>query len=47
MPGQKVATFRVLKERELRQHGESLTRCLVLKAWDRMQSNGEFANLGL
>jgi hypothetical protein len=36
-------TFRVLKEREVRQYGEYRTRRLVLAAWDRMEANGEFA----
>ncbi len=31
-------TFRVLKERELRQYGEYRTRRLVLEAWDRLAS---------
>lgn len=29
-------TFRVLKEGEIRQHGEYRTRRLVLEAWDRL-----------
>ncbi|MHB1414442.1 MAG: Eco57I restriction-modification methylase domain-containing protein, partial [Chloroflexota bacterium] len=29
-------TFRVLKEKEIRQHGEYRTRRLVLEAWDRL-----------
>lgn len=29
-------TFRVLKEKEIKQHGEYRTRCLVLEAWDRL-----------
>ncbi|WP_035694279.1 Eco57I restriction-modification methylase domain-containing protein [Azospirillum halopraeferens] len=40
-------TFRVLKERETRQFGEYRTRRLVLAAWDRMEADGSFANLGL
>ncbi len=28
-------TFRVLKEKEIRQHGEYRTRRLVLEAWER------------
>jgi hypothetical protein len=40
-------TFRVLKEKEIRQHGEYRTRRLVLEAWDRMAAEGEFATLGL
>ncbi|WP_394199556.1 hypothetical protein [Litoreibacter albidus] len=35
-------TFRVLKEKEIRTHGEYRTRRLVLAAWDRMEANGEF-----
>ena len=31
-------TFRVLKEKEVRQFGEYRTRRLVLEAWDRLQS---------
>jgi hypothetical protein len=40
-------TFRVLKEREIRQHGEYRTRRLVLAAWDRMEANGEFKAMGM
>lgn len=40
-------TFRVLKEKEIRQHGEYRTRRLVLAAWDRMQANGEFTAMGM
>lgn len=40
-------TFRVLKEKEIRQHGEYRTRRLVLEAWDRMESSGEFTAMGL
>jgi hypothetical protein len=40
-------TFRVLKEREIRQLGEYRTRRLVLDAWDRMEADGTFASLGL
>ncbi|MBC7283577.1 N-6 DNA methylase [Hoeflea sp.] len=40
-------TFRVLKEREIRQHGEYRTRRLVLESWDRMEQNGTFAALGM
>ncbi|MBY5603918.1 N-6 DNA methylase [Rhizobium leguminosarum] len=40
-------TFRVLKEREIRQHGEYRTRRLVLEAWDRMEREGTFAALGM
>lgn len=40
-------TFRVLKEKEIRQHGENRTRRLVLEAWDRMEADGEFAAMGM
>lgn len=40
-------TFRVLKEKEIRQHGEYSTRRLVLAAWDRMEAAGEFAAMGM
>ncbi len=40
-------TFRVLKEKEIRQHGEYRTRRLVLAAWDRMEASGKFRELGL
>lgn len=39
-------TFRVLKEKEIRQHGEYRTRRLVLAAWDRMEADGTFESLG-
>jgi N-6 DNA Methylase len=40
-------TFRVLKEKEIRQHGEYRTRRLVLAAWDRMEANCEFKAMGM
>ena len=40
-------TFRVLKEKEIRQYGEYRTRRLVLEAWDRMEANGEFTAMGI
>ena len=40
-------TFRVLKEKEIRQHGEYRTRRLVLAAWDRMHADGEFTAMGM
>lgn len=40
-------TFRVLKEKEIRTHGEYRTRRLVLAAWDRMEADGTFVDLGL
>lgn len=40
-------TFRVLKEKEIRHHGEYRTRRLVLAAWDRMEAAGEFAAMGM
>ncbi len=30
-------TFRVLREREMREYGEYRTRRLVLQAWERLQ----------
>ena len=35
-------TFRVLKDRETREHGEYRTRRLVLEAWDRFSKDGTF-----
>ncbi|WP_192384284.1 Eco57I restriction-modification methylase domain-containing protein [Mesorhizobium silamurunense] len=40
-------TFRVLKEKEIRQHGFYRTQRLVLAAWDRMEADGTFRELGL
>jgi len=40
-------TFRVLKEKEIRQFREYRTRRLVLAAWDRMEANGEFKVMGM
>jgi hypothetical protein len=40
-------TFRVLKEKEVRNHGEYRTRRLVLAAWDRMEADGEFTTMGM
>lgn len=40
-------TFRVLKEKEIRHHGEYRTRRLVLAAWDRMEAGGEFTAMGM
>jgi hypothetical protein len=40
-------TFRVLKEKEIRQYGEYRTRRLVLAAWDRMEANGEFTAMDM
>ena len=40
-------TFRVLKEKEIRHHGEFRTRRLVLAAWDRMEAGGEFTAMGM
>lgn len=39
-------TFRVLKEKENRLHGEYRTERLVLEAWKRMEANGALAELG-
>lgn len=44
-PNYPSETFRVLKEKEIRQYGEYRTRRLVLEAWDRMGQNGEFAGM--
>ena len=40
-------TFRVLKDREIRQNGEYRTGRLVLAAWDKMQTNDEFQKMGM
>ena len=40
-------TFRVLKEKEIRQHGEYRTRRLALAAWDRLEADGEFTAMGM
>lgn len=40
-------TFRVLKEKETRQHGEYRTARLVLAAWDQMEADGEFTAMGM
>ena len=37
-------TFRVLKEREIKQYNEYRTAVLVLEAWDRLTTNGTFQN---
>lgn len=37
-------TFRVLKEKEIRQFGEYRTARLVLAAWDRLTADGTFAS---
>ncbi len=34
-------TFRVLKDKEIRQYGEYRTRRLVLEAWERLAASGE------
>lgn len=46
-PDYPSATFRVLKEKEIRHHGEYRTRRLVLAAWDRMEASGEFTAMGM
>jgi hypothetical protein len=38
-------TFRVLKEKEIRQYGEYRTRRLVLEAWERLQINESYVQL--
>jgi hypothetical protein len=40
-------TFRVLKEKEIRQHGEYRTARLVLAAWDGMEADGSFKRMDL
>lgn len=40
-------TFRVLKEKEIRQYSSYRTQILVLEAWRKMEQNGVFAALGL
>ena len=40
-------TFRVLKEKEIRHHGEYHTHRLVLAAWDRMEADGESTAMGV
>jgi hypothetical protein len=40
-------TFRVLKEKEIRQYNEYRTRRLVLSAWDRMEANGAFKSMDM
>ena len=40
-------TFRVLKEKEIRHHGEYHTHRLVLAAWDRMEVDDDFAAIGM
>jgi hypothetical protein len=37
-------TFRVLKQKEIRQYGEYRTARLVLAAWDRMMADGTFVS---
>ena len=46
-PDYSPVIFRVLKNKEVRQYRESRARRLVLAAWDRMEANGEFRELGL
>ena len=46
-PNYPSETFRVLQEKEIRQYGEYRTRLLVLAAWDRMETHGQFTELGL
>ena len=40
-------TFRVLKEKDIREYGEFRTARLVLQAWDRMEAKGEFLTMRL
>jgi hypothetical protein len=46
-PDYPLGTFLVLKEKEVRYHGEYRTRRLVLAALDRMDANGEFSAMGM
>lgn len=39
-------TFRVLKEKDIKAHGEYRTRRLVLAAWDELEAGGGFADPG-
>ncbi|TXR49472.1 Eco57I restriction-modification methylase domain-containing protein [Phyllobacterium endophyticum] len=45
-PNYPSETFRVLKEKEIRQHGFYRTQRLVLDAWDRMEADGTVEELG-
>ena len=40
-------TFRGLKEKEIKAHGEYRTQRLVLAAWDELEACGGFAALGM
>jgi hypothetical protein len=40
-------TFRVLKGKEIRHHGEYRTRRLVLAAWGRMEADGGLTAMGM
>ena len=40
-------TFRVLRDKEIRQHGEYRTQRLVLAAWDAMAEDGTFKAMGM
>jgi hypothetical protein len=40
-------TFRVLKDKEVRQYGEYRHRRLVMEAWDTLDSSGAFARMGM
>lgn len=40
-------TFRVLKAKEIKTHGEYRTQRLVLEAWDRMEADGTFADMDM
>jgi hypothetical protein len=46
-PNYPSETFRVLKEKEIREHGEYRTARLVLQAWDRMETDGSFKRMDL
>jgi hypothetical protein len=46
-PGYPSGTFRVLKDKEIRQFGEYRTHRLVMAAWDRMETACDFAAMGM
>ena len=46
-PGYPSETFRVLKEREIRQYDEYRTERLLLEAWKQIEADGTFKTLGM
>ena len=40
-------TFRVLKDNEMRRHGEYRAHRLVLEVWDRIDVGGAFTAMGM